>query len=344
MSSLDLYSASHNQQSPKKWRSSSNVARKAQRFYWQKRFLFGLSVFGKLSLFAAAIYLIWVIVFSGFFLIKTIDVRGAKYYVSAARVEKALVNFKGRHLLTLSNQKAKEQLLEIMPELDGTTISKRFPATLVVEVKSYRPVAIWRQEYFEPRYLVAENGMIVASVFGEQEHNANLLNIFTPAEFVKIEDKKVEKTSFEIDGAKDDRTQGIEGIELGAAFDDAALVTALKPAAVKQQQREVPLELPLGEKVISVALIDQIQQLLAEFDYKIGVSVQEVWYFPVEDELHLVTHPGWRIKFALARDLGSQLGDMAAALTELNFVQRDFRYIDLRIANKIFICREQMCA
>lgn len=94
------------------------------------------------------------------------------------------------------------------------------------------------------------------------------------------------------------------------------------------------------KKLLDTPFLTKINLILKSLDENIiNFSIQDLDYYVVERELHIISENGTRVIFDLQWDVTLQIRKLAIFHKEhINFEKSPLIYIDLRIKNKIFYC------
>lgn len=137
--------------------------------------------------------LAWLLFFSDFLLVKTIEVRGASLIPSSAVENMAYERLEGRRLLFLSEEKLavfnSDALIKKLREryaLDDVKVIKRLPSTLIIDLSEKVPVAVWFEA--DAFYQIDKDGWLLAFADGQLEQFPTIHNNGLP----KIVGQRVE--------------------------------------------------------------------------------------------------------------------------------------------------------
>lgn len=128
----------------------------------------------------------------------------------------------------------------------------------------------------------------------------------------------------------------------------AGLIVPTVP--LKDPEKLLKLEVSLtepkkvGELAIprtDLALIENLQQKL--LDTFAGLTIAKVRYYPLLNEIHVLTDPGFELWFDLKRKLENSLQDLYLIMDQGHLSDKKFSYIDLRIPAKAFVCMQEKC-
>jgi len=311
---------------------------KRESFSKKKNSIRGKFLFLSFLLIVAAFLLIYILYFSGYFFIRSIDININGEYLSKSRVSTVLETYRGKNIWRVHGFAMEEILKENVPEVSKLNLEKQYPDKLIVNIEAHEPAIVLRQEYHEPWYLLGLNGVVLSSFTPSSDIYASLMHMFTPVKTKELEMIAVtDLEEFDVESYDVDVTEKTEGIALGVAMDEHTV------SSEEHEVKEVPMELAVGDQIMDGEDLLESLLLLDEFEDKVSLLLREVWFFPVEREIHLVVMDGWKIKFSFSRGLLDQLQDMIDTLTLINFASKEFYYIDLRVPGKVFVCRKRTC-
>jgi len=97
------------------------------------------------------------------------------------------------------------------------------------------------------------------------------------------------------------------------------------------------MELSIGDRVMTNYEVDFIYRAEASFEDKVGIPVISIWWLKREKELHMWTQKYFKVMMTFSRSVDSQIQDMIIALQDVKLKRRNFEYIDLRVADKVFV-------
>jgi cell division septal protein FtsQ len=100
---------------------------------------------------------------------------------------------------------------------------------------------------------------------------------------------------------------------------------------------DTDMELSIGDRVMKTEDVEFIYTAVASFEDKVGIPVISIWWLKREKELHMWTQKYFKVMMTFSRSVDSQIQDMIVALQDLDLKRRSFEYIDLRVADKVFV-------
>jgi len=178
---------------PPEKKAKPNLSRDEQRFIDKKKQEKKRKLLTNLVLFIIAVLFICVgivLVFSLFFKINIISVKGENIYSDKMVTEKSGVEF-GSNLFRVNEEQLSEKLSEELPYIKGVTLERKLPDTLVINVHSTKEVAAFADK--GAFVLIDETGKVLdkdSSVLSEN------VPVVTGVRLYKItEGKQIELTS-----------------------------------------------------------------------------------------------------------------------------------------------------
>jgi len=129
---------------------------------------------------------------------------------------------------------------------------------------------------------------------------------------------------------------------------EAGLIVPTVPIAEQASLIKLEVSLPEPKKVGELAIprldmlfIQTLQKKLLETFA--GLTIARVHYYPLLNEVRVLTDPGFELWFDLGRKLENSLQDLYLIMDQGKLGEQKFSYIDLRIPGKAFVCMQEKC-
>jgi cell division septal protein FtsQ len=116
--------------------------------------------------------ILYVILFSGFFRIKSVKILGAEKFVNANDVIRISVqNTQDQNLLLFDTPGLQANLTRVFHGAKNFSVGKKYPDTLIVYVQERKPIALVHNTNSLEYYLVDEDGFVLGTI---EETESNL--------------------------------------------------------------------------------------------------------------------------------------------------------------------------
>jgi hypothetical protein len=100
---------------------------------------------------------------------------------------------------------------------------------------------------------------------------------------------------------------------------------------------DTEIGMSIGDRIMTNYEVDFIYRAEASFEDKVGIPVISIWWLKREKELHMWTQKYFKVMMTFSRSVDSQIQDMIIALQDVKLKRKNFEYIDLRVADKVFV-------
>ena len=105
----------------------------------------------------------WIVLYSPFFKIENIIIKGTSY-LEQKDFEKEII---GQNIFLLNTNQISENILNKYPEIESININRGLPKTIKITIIESQSKIVWQT--FEKSYLVNNHGIIIKEIIGEND-------------------------------------------------------------------------------------------------------------------------------------------------------------------------------
>ena len=274
--------------------------------------------------------LLFFIFFSNYFSISEINFKRKDFSFNPENISKQLEKEIWKNIFFVNTFILEKEIEEKNPQFKKISLNKIFPDKLSFEVFNFKNIFeihsyftkenkdTWVKEKFIQNFLISQAG--------------ELKNF--PDNFSKNTSQNISKINQNNNLNKRTWSWKILNKKLKKTSDYKIINQKLKKIFIKE---DLWKKLEIWEKFIDWKILSKIQKINSYLEENEKLKIQDIYFWPKWKELHFNTDK-WVFEFTLSKEIESQLEKIfyfKESKNIKNFNKKEFKYLDLRISDKI---------